>query len=177
VAARQLAALERLFEKRQGFGFQIAAIHIQFKAGDQRLKLEQPAHEHDLMGAMQPENEVQRRRFGELVGGVQPINLALQSYMGARLNLEIAPVLGLVELTTDSPLDLARRRVVTLDQIRVLAIHHAHEVGQVRRRARMLNAAASAFVNVSGSIDATSGIWRPPITPWRQRFNAAARSR
>ena len=86
---------------------------------------------------MQPANESGRCRFRQVAGGMVPVDLALQPDMRPRLDLEVAALLGRIELVGERPLDLARRRVMALDQVRVVAVHHPHELGQAFRRARM----------------------------------------
>jgi hypothetical protein len=50
--------------------------------------------------------------------------------MGARFQLQIAPLFGGVELVGQCALDVARRGVVTFDQVRVVAVHHPHETSE-----------------------------------------------
>ena len=66
-----------------------------------------------------------------------PVDLTLHPDMRARLKLEIAPLAGCIELILQRPDDLARCRVVALDQVRIVAVHDPHEVRQAFRRTGM----------------------------------------
>jgi hypothetical protein len=45
--------------------------------------------------------------------------------------LEVAPLLVFIELTSERALNVPRSSVVTLDQIAVVRIHDTHEVGKI----------------------------------------------
>lgn len=65
------------------------------------------------------------------------IDLALHTDMRARLQLKIAALAGVIELVFQRPDNLARRRVVPLDQVRIVAVHDPHEIRQPLRRSGM----------------------------------------
>ncbi len=57
--------------------------------------------------------------------------------MGGGFELEVAPLLVLVEIACQRALDIARACVVALDQVAVIGVHDAHEIGEIGSRARM----------------------------------------
>ena len=57
--------------------------------------------------------------------------------MGTSLDLQIAALLGRVELARHRALNFAQGCVVALDQVGLIAVHHAHGVGQRGSGARM----------------------------------------
>ena len=79
-----------------------------------------------IEGAMQPADECYRGRLGQVAGRVAPVDLALHPDMRACLELKVAALAGGIELIRQRALDLARRRVVALDQVRIVAVHHPH---------------------------------------------------
>ena len=56
---------------------------------------------------------------------------------GGRFDLEIASALVRIEVAAQRALDLAGPRVVPLDPIAVVAVHDAHEFGELRGGARV----------------------------------------
>src|SRR2546430_16083740 len=63
--------------------------------------------------------------------------------MRGGLLLEIAPLAIGVELAGERALDVLGSRVMSIDEIAVVAVHDAHESGEIRRRARMQRMAES----------------------------------
>ena len=57
--------------------------------------------------------------------------------MGSDLQLQVATGLVAIELTGKRPLDVARTRVVTFDQIAVVGVRYANQVGEVPGGPRM----------------------------------------
>jgi hypothetical protein len=51
--------------------------------------------------------------------------------------LEVAPLLVFIQLTSECALDVPWSSVVTLDQVAVVRIHDAHEVGEIVGSARV----------------------------------------
>ena len=86
---------------------------------------------------MEPADEDGRSRLRQIADGMAPVDLALQPDMRPRLQLKIAPFLGRFEMPLQRRLNLARRRVVTLDQVRVVAIHDPDGIGEAGGRAGM----------------------------------------
>jgi hypothetical protein len=86
---------------------------------------------------MQPADEIDRGRVGQRAGRVLAIDVALHADVRARLQLKIPALRGAVEPPLQGRLDLARRRVVTLDQVRVVAVHDPHGLRQAGSRACM----------------------------------------
>jgi hypothetical protein len=57
--------------------------------------------------------------------------------MRSRLDLQIPPLFIVVELPQERALDLLGPGVMTLDEVAVVGIHDAHDVGEFGRGARM----------------------------------------
>ena len=55
----------------------------------------------------------------------------------ARLDLKVVACFGRIELVMQGTLDLARCRVMSLDQVRIVAVHHPDQFGQACGRTRM----------------------------------------
>jgi hypothetical protein len=106
--------------------FAVVAAHHQHRARCVAIELR-----------MQPADERHGTRLGCITGSVTAIDLALKANMRARFELEIAALFTVVEPPGERGFDLARRRVVPLDQVRVVAIHDPHRVGEARRNTRM----------------------------------------
>ena len=86
---------------------------------------------------VQPLYEVHRRRLGQAAVGCHSVYLELDAHMGCGLELQIAPAGIFIEVAGKRALDVSRARVMTLDEIAVVGVHDAHEVGEIGRRARM----------------------------------------
>jgi hypothetical protein len=65
------------------------------------------------------------------------VDALLDTNMSARFKLEIAALLIDIEIVPQSALDVPRPGSVALDQIRVVAVHHSHEVGETGGSAGM----------------------------------------
>ena len=87
--------------------------------------------------AVHPSDEILRRRLGQRAVGGLLVDHRLHAHVRGGLELQIAPRLVGVELAGQRPLDVARPRVMALDQVAVVGVHDPHEIGEVRRRPRM----------------------------------------
>lgn len=65
------------------------------------------------------------------------VDLALYPDVGARLDLKLATLGVAIELIGQRELNVTRARVVALDEVAVVAVHHAHQIGQARTTDRM----------------------------------------
>ncbi|WP_211256231.1 hypothetical protein [Edaphobacter aggregans] len=65
------------------------------------------------------------------------IDLRLDSDMRRCFDLQVAPLLILVQLPRQSALNISGPRIVSLDQVAVVGIHDAHSISQVRGCERM----------------------------------------
>ena len=68
---------------------------------------------------------------------MEAVNLPLHTDMGHGLDLEVAAPFVRVQIGGQRPLDLPGPRVVALNEIRVVAVHDPHEIGQAGGGARM----------------------------------------
>ena len=81
---------------------------------------------------VQPSDEIAGRRLGQLILCGQTIDLFLNADMGGRFDLEVASSFVLVEITDERARDIPGPCVVALDEIAVVAVHQAHETGEIR---------------------------------------------
>ena len=91
--------------------------------------------------AVQPADEVDRGRLGQLVFAGHPIDFGLDLHMRCCFDLQVAALLALVELAGKRALDVPWSGVVAFNQIAVVGVHDPHELGEVCRRARVKAAA------------------------------------
>jgi hypothetical protein len=80
-----------------------------------------------------PTHEIRTGWIGHRSGSGFLVDGFLDANVGARLELEITPVV--VDLFAQRPLDLTGTRVVPLDEVRVVAVHDPDEPGQITGRA------------------------------------------
>lgn len=80
---------------------------------------------------VQPSKKTYRCRFRQLPIGSQAVDLGLQANVRGRLELQIAAVLVSIEVSDQRPFDVARARIVAFDQVAVVGVHDAHEIGEV----------------------------------------------
>lgn len=83
-----------------------------------------------IKGSVQPENELAGRRLSELTGNELRVKLSLHLDMRSRLDLEVASRVVIVEIALQCPFDIGRSCVVPFDQVAVVAVHHADEIGE-----------------------------------------------
>ena len=104
--------------------------HAKFSVGglDTQRRLRRVAVELGV----QPADEVARRRLGQPVICGQTIDLLLDTDMGGRFDLEVASPFVLIEVADERARDIPGPRVVALDEVAVVAVHQAHEIGEVR---------------------------------------------
>ena len=57
--------------------------------------------------------------------------------MRSGLDLQVSPLFVVVEFSCQRPLNIFGARVMALDQVAVVGVHHAHDVGKIRGRPRM----------------------------------------
>jgi hypothetical protein len=57
--------------------------------------------------------------------------------MRSGLDLQVPPLFVVVEFSCQRPLNIFGARVMALDQVAVVGVHHAHDVGKIRGRPRM----------------------------------------
>jgi hypothetical protein len=88
-----------------------------------------------IEGTVQPPDEGGRGWFRQLAGGMLPVDRALQTDMRPGFDLEVATLFRRRQVAGERALDLARRRVVALDQVRIVAVHHPHQIGEAGGRA------------------------------------------
>jgi hypothetical protein len=88
-------------------------------------------------GFMYAANEAYSRRLRQVIKGKAAVNISLDPNMGTSLDLQIAALLGRVELARHRALNFAQGCVVALDQVGVIAVHHAHGVCQRGSGSRM----------------------------------------
>ena len=81
---------------------------------------------------VQPADEVARRRLGQPVICGQTIDLLLDTDMGGRFDLEVASPFVLIEVADQRARDIRGPRVVALDEVAVVGVHQAYEIGEVR---------------------------------------------
>jgi hypothetical protein len=80
---------------------------------------------------MQPEDKFHRGRSGKYALTCLTVNFTLHSYMRRGLQLEVTTLFIYIQLSSERALDVPRSSVMTLDQVAVIGIHDAHEVGEV----------------------------------------------
>lgn len=86
---------------------------------------------------MQPPDEIHGSGLGQPVLRRHPVYLFLDPDMGCGFALEIAAARVRVELAGEGAFDVARAGVVAFDEIAVVGVHDAHEIGEVGGRARV----------------------------------------
>jgi hypothetical protein len=84
---------------------------------------------------VEPQYELFGRGFRKRPGGRHSIDFRLNAHVCSRFELEIAALFVPIEIPGKRAFDVARTRVMSFDEIAVVGVHDADEVGEIRRRA------------------------------------------
>jgi len=86
---------------------------------------------------MEPSNELSRSRLWKTAFGGHGVDLFLHADMSGCFELEISACTIGVKLPGQGTLDLARSRVVTLDEVAVVRVHQPDQVSEIGCRPGM----------------------------------------
>src|SRR3954470_9444278 len=82
---------------------------------------------------VEPEDALPRRGFAVPTLRARQVHLSLYAHVRPCFALQVAATSVVVKIVRDGALDVERARVVTLDEIRVVAIRPADELREARR--------------------------------------------
>jgi hypothetical protein len=111
LTALEFSSDQCLLQKACGLGLQSrASLYVGAQTLQQTIEIEEAAH---------------------------PVDFALHSHVRRGFELEVAPLFVFIQLSSECALDVPRSSVVTLDQVALVRIHDAHEVGEIAGGAGM----------------------------------------
>jgi hypothetical protein len=82
--------------------------------------------------AVQPANKVHGGRFRQRTFGTLPIHFGLNPHVSGGFDLQVPSTFIPVEFSGKRTRDFPRVRIVTLDKVAVVSVHHPYEVGEIR---------------------------------------------